>query len=74
MARCIFPETCGGTRLTLAAINVLLVVNRKNSEREGKPTDVVQLLTELDTLSFTLYMANLSDITPTTLSNISLLT
>jgi len=69
-----FPETCGGTRLTLAAINVLLVVNRRNSEREGKPTDVVRLLIELDTLSFTLSMANLSDITPTTLSNISLLT
>jgi hypothetical protein len=69
-----FPETCGGIKLTIAAINVLLVVNRRISEREDKPTDVVQLLTELDTLSFILSMANLFDTTQTTSSNISPLT
>lgn len=39
-------------------INVLSVVNHKNSERVDKHTDVVQLLTELDMHFSTLSMVN----------------
>ena len=55
--------------LTLVDINVPSVDNHKSSERVDKPTDVVLLLTEPDTLFSTLSMANLSDTTQITLSN-----
>ncbi len=64
------PEA-GGNTLTFSVTSVHSVVNRKNSEREDKPTDVVLLLTELDTPFSTPFMANLFDTTPTTSSNTS---
>jgi hypothetical protein len=55
--------------LTLIAINVLLEDNRRNTERVDKPTGAVLRQIEPDTLFFTPYTANLSDITPITSSN-----
>lgn len=40
------------------AISELLEVNRKNMEREGRHIDAAPPPTELDMLSFILYMAN----------------